>query len=130
MAVTTQPANVRETFSLIASDKVENTPVYRSNGEQVGTIQRVMIDKLSGKVAYAIMSFGGFMGIGEDYYPLPWNVLTYNESLGGYEVNVTEQQLKGAPHYGQHQSWDWSDRSKARQLNDYYGSPYDAPGLV
>ena len=130
MAVTTQPTNVRETSSLIASDKVENTPVYRSNGEQVGTIQRVMIDKLSGKVAYAIMSFGGFMGIGEDYYPLPWNVLTYNESLGGYEVNVTEQQLKGAPHYSQHQSWDWSDRSKARQLNDYYGSPYDAPDLV
>lgn len=130
MAVTTQPTNVRETSSLIASDKVENTPVYRSNGEQVGTIQRVMIDKLSGKVAYAIMSFGGFMGIGEDYYPLPWNVLTYNESSGGYEVNVTEQQLKGAPHYSQHQSWDWSDRSKARQLNDYYGSPYDAPDLV
>jgi sporulation protein YlmC with PRC-barrel domain len=130
MAVTTQPTNVRETSSLIASDKVENTPVYRSNGEQVGTIQRVMIDKLSGKVSYAVMSFGGFMGIGEDYYSLPWNVLTYNERLGGYEVNVTEQQLKGAPHYSQHQSWDWNDRSKARQLNDYYGSPYDAPGLV
>jgi sporulation protein YlmC with PRC-barrel domain len=130
MAVTTQPTNVRESSSLIASDKVENTPVYRSNGQQVGTIQRVMIDKLSGKVAYAVMSFGGFMGIGEDYYPLPWNVLTYNERLGGYEVNLTEQQLKGAPHYSQHQSWDWSDRSKARQLNDYYGSPYDAPGLV
>ena len=120
MAVTTQPTNVRETTSLIASDKVESTPIYRSNGDQVGTIQRLMIDKLSGKVAYAVMSFGGFMGIGEDYYPLPWNVLTYNERLGGYEVNLTEQQLKGAPHYGQHQNWDWNDQSKARQLNDYY----------
>ncbi len=129
MAVTTQPTNVRETSSLIASDKVENTPVYRSNGEQVGTIQRVMIDKLSGKVAYAVMSFGGFMGIGEDYYPLPWNVLTYNERLGGYEVNLTEQQLKGAPHYSQHQSWDWSDRSRTKQLDTYYGS-YEKPGLV
>jgi PRC-barrel domain len=123
MAVTSQPTNVRETSSLIASDKVENTPVYRSNGEQVGTIQRVMIDKLSGKVAYAVMSFGGFMGIGEDYYPLPWSVLTYNERLGGYEVNLTEQQLKGAPHYSQHQSWDWNDRSRTRQLDTYYGSP-------
>jgi len=56
---TTQRTDVRETHSLIASDKVESTPVYRSNGEQVGTIQRVMIDKLSGKVAYAVMSFGG-----------------------------------------------------------------------
>jgi sporulation protein YlmC with PRC-barrel domain len=123
MAVTSQPTNVRETSSLIASDKVENTPVYRSNGEQVGTIQRVMIDKLSGKVAYAVMSFGGFMGIGEDYYPLPWSVLTYNERLGGYEANLTEQQLKGAPHYSQHQSWDWNDRSRTRQLDTYYGSP-------
>ena len=123
MATATQPTNVRETFSLIGSDKVESTPVYRSNGEQVGTIQRVMIDKFSGKVAYAVMSFGGFMGIGEDYYPLPWNVLTYNERLGGYEVNLTEQQLKGAPHYGQHQSWDWSDRSRAKQLDTYYGTP-------
>ena len=70
----------RETANLIGSDKVQGTPVYRSNGERVGTIDRVMIDKLSGKVAYAVMSFGGFMGIGEDYYPLPWSLLTYNES--------------------------------------------------
>ncbi len=76
------------------------------------------------------MSFGGFMGIGEDYYPLPWNVLTYNERLGGYEVNLTEQQLKGAPHYSQHQSWDWSDRSRTKQLDTYYGAPYEKPGLV
>src|SRR4051794_3459616 len=58
----------RETFGLIGSDKVEGTEVYRSNGDRVGTIERVMIDKLSGKVAYAVMSFGGFLGIGDDYY--------------------------------------------------------------
>jgi hypothetical protein len=86
----------RETANLIGSDKVQGTPVYRSNGERVGTIERVMIDKLSGKVAYAVMSFGGFMGIGEDYYPLPWSLLAYNERPDGYEVNVSEQQLKGA----------------------------------
>jgi len=57
----------RETVTLIGSDKVEGTPVYRPNGERVGTIQRVMIDKIGGQVAYAVMSFGGFMGIGEDY---------------------------------------------------------------
>ena len=96
--------NRQETASLIASDKVEGTPVYRSNGDQVGTIEHVMIEKVGGKVAYAVMSFGGFLGIGEDYYPLPWHVLTYNERLGGYEVNLTEQQLKGAPHYGQHET--------------------------
>jgi sporulation protein YlmC with PRC-barrel domain len=80
--------NTRETHSLIASDKVEGTAVYRPSGEQIGEIDRVMIDKRSGKVSFAVMSFGGFLGIGEDYYPLPWSALTYNERLGGYEVNV------------------------------------------
>lgn len=120
MSMSTQRTDVRETSSLIASDKVESTPVYRSNGEQVGKIQRVMIDKLSGKVAYAVMSFGGFLGMGEDYYPLPWSVLTYNERLGGYEVNLTDQQLKGAPKYGKSESWNWDDRSRTRQLDTYY----------
>jgi PRC-barrel domain len=108
----------RETHSLIGSDKVEGTAVYRSNGEKVGSIARVMIDKLSGKVAYAVMSFGGFMGIGEDYYPLPWKLLTYNPRLEGYEVNIGEQQLKGAPKYGIHDKWDWNTRGQA--IDDYY----------
>jgi hypothetical protein len=110
----------RETANLIGSDKVQGTPVYRSNGERIGTIERVMIDKLSGKVAYAVMSFGGFMGIGEDYYPLPWSLLAYNERLDGYEVNVSEQQLKGAPKYSRHETWDWSDRARDRKVSAYY----------
>jgi hypothetical protein len=115
----------RETAGLIGSDKVEGTPVYRSNGDRVGQIERVMIDKLNGKVAYAVMSFGGFMGIGEDYYPLPWSLLTYNPRLEGYEVNIGEQQLKGAPKYSKHESWDWSDRARGQKVYDYYGvAPY------
>ena len=87
MATTTQakPLERRETSNLIGSDKVEGTPVCRPDGERVGQIERIMIDKLSGKVAYAVMSCGGFLGMGEDYYPLPWSVLKYNPTLGGYE---------------------------------------------
>ena len=96
MATSTQTRTVdqRETSNLIGSDKVEGTPVYRLNGDNIGQIERVMIDKISGKVASAVMSFGGFLGIGEDYYPMPWSVLTYNPTLGGYEVEITDQQLK------------------------------------
>ena len=84
-----------------------------------------MIDKISGKVAYAVMSFGGFLGIGEDYYPLPWSLLTYNPRLEGYEVNVGEEQLKGAPKYTKHENWDWSDRARGQRVFDYYGvAPY------
>ena len=123
MATRTQerPLDKRETSNLIASDKVEGTPVYRLNGDNIGQIERVMIDKISGKVAYAVMSFGGFLGIGGDYYPLPWSVLTYNPTLGGYEVEITDQQLKGAPKYSRHESWDWSDRQRTQKLTDYYG---------
>jgi hypothetical protein len=126
MAATTEEnLDRRETANLIGSDKVEGTPVYRSNGERAGTIERVMIDKMTGKVAYAVMSFGGFLGIGEDYYPLPWSLLTYNPRLGGYEINVSAQQLQDAPRYSKHESWDWSDRGRDQSVSDYYGvGPY------
>jgi hypothetical protein len=120
---TASTLETRETSSLIGSDKVEGTAVYRSNGDKVGSIERIMIDKRSGKVAYAVMSFGGFLGIGHDHYPLPWSLLTYNPKLEGYEVNVSEQQLKGAPKYSQHENWDWSDRARERKVYDYYGAP-------
>jgi hypothetical protein len=115
--------NRRETVSLIGSDKVEGTPVYGGDDNEIGTIQRVMIDKTSGKVAYAVMSFGGFLGMGEDYYPMPWESLKYDVALAGYRVGVTEDQLKGAPRYNRDTDWDWTDRSRDRAINDYYGMP-------
>jgi PRC-barrel domain len=114
----TLDTSTRETHALIGSDKVQGTAVYRSNGEKIGTIERMMIDKISGQVAYAVMSFGGFMGIGQDYYPLPWNALTYNPQLEGYEVNISEEQLKGAPKYSSHETWDWKDRGQS--IDDYW----------
>jgi hypothetical protein len=116
--------SVRETRDLIASDKVEGTNVYRSNGDRVGHIERIMIDKRSGKAAYAVMNFGGFLGIGEDSYPLPWSVLTYNTKLGGYEVNVTDEQLKGAPHYRRDEAfWDKADANRDSAIYGYWGAP-------
>ena len=84
----------RETVSLIGSDKVDGTAVYGADDRKIGSVQRVMIDKIGGKVAYAVISFGGFLGMGEDYYPLPWSNLKYDTNLGGYRVGVTEDQLK------------------------------------
>jgi hypothetical protein len=78
-----------------------------------------MIDKISGKVAYAVISFGGFMGIGEDYYPLPWCNLKYDTQFGGYRLNVTEDQLKGAPKFTRFTDWDWSDRANDRRVYAY-----------
>lgn len=115
----------RETANLIGSDKVQDTPVYRSNGERVGKIERVMIDKLSGKVAYAVMSFGGFMGLGEEYYTLPWGVLKYNTVLDAYELNLTEDQLRGAPRRSAEGRDASFDRDWEEHVHRYYNAtPY------
>ena len=113
----------RETADLIGSDKVEGTTVYDAKGEKMGSIARVMIEKRSGQVAYAVLSFGGFLGIGSDYYPIPWASLNYDTSLGGYRTNITEQQLQGAPKYAG-DSWDWQDYERRRNVYDYYNTPW------
>jgi hypothetical protein len=114
----------RETSQLIASDKVEDTPVYNARSEKLGSIERVMIDKRSGQVVYAIMSFGGFLGIGEKYHPLPWGVLKYDTDKGGYLVNLDRRQLEGAPTIDRETEFDWADRNWGRRVHDYYGMPY------
>ena len=108
---------------LIESDRVEGTTVYDPNGANIGSIKRLMIEKISGKVAYAVMSFGGFLGIGEEEHAIPWNKLNYDTSLGGYRLDITEQQLQGAPKYAGN-SWDWEDRERGRKVYEYYGMPY------
>jgi hypothetical protein len=84
--MTTTVDSQRETASLIGSDKVEGTAVYGADDRKIETVQRAMIDKISGKVAYAVISFGGFLGMGEDYYPMPWASLKYDTNLGGYRT--------------------------------------------
>lgn len=116
----------RETIGLIGSDKVEGTAVYGSDGKKIGSIERVMIEKVGGKVSYAVLGFGGFLGIGDDHYPLPWQSLTYNPELGGYQVAITNDQLTGAPHYARDDDWNWDDRTRTRTVNDYYGVPFAA----
>lgn len=108
----------------IPSDRVEGTPVIRPNGDRIGTIKRVMIEKTSGRVHYAVMSFGGFLGIGHDYYPIPWPLLTYNEEAGGYELDISEEMLRNAPK----EAVDFGFRNEmGHSYYGYYGAV--PPGL-
>jgi PRC-barrel domain protein len=114
----------RETMELIGSDKVEGTSVYNAKDEKLGTIERVMIDKISGHVAYAVMSFGGFLGIGDRHHPLPWAVLRYDPDKGGYIVNLDRETLEGAPTVAAGDTrFDWNDRAWNRRVHDYYKTP-------
>lgn len=112
-----------ETRKLIAADKVEGTTVRNRAGEKLGSIENVMIDKLTGKVAYAVMSFGGFLGIGDRHHPLPWSMLTYDTGKGGYVVNLDKKTLEGAPTYGEKERVNWEDEAWGRKVHDYYGVP-------
>ena len=106
--------------TLIASDRVEGTAVYGSDGNHIGQIERVMIDKLSGQASYAVLSFGGFLGIGHDHYPLPWNALKYDTAREGYVVPITEKTLEKAPRYGASQEFDWGHRENVDRIRQHY----------
>lgn len=113
----------RETNNLIGSDKVEGTAVYGADDSKIGSIERVMIDKVSGRVSYAVLGFGGFLGLGHDHYPLSWQSLKYDTRLGGYVTGLTEQQLRGAPKYSDGSEWNWGDVAQNQAVNAYYGVP-------
>jgi hypothetical protein len=110
-----------ETDRLIASNKVEGTAVYNRRGERLGTVYNFMVDKRSGQVAYAVMSFGGFLGMGGSYHPLPWRALTYDTGKGGYVVDLDKQRLQGAPSYAESETPNWGDPAYGRRIDDYYG---------
>ncbi len=113
---------------LISSDDVQGTNVYGPGDSAIGEIDHLMIDKSSGRVTYAIMSFGGFLGLGHSHYPVPWSALKYDTALGGYRTGITEQQLRDAPEFTDDA---WQDRRWETATHDHYGArPYWAqPGI-
>jgi hypothetical protein len=117
-----QDPYVKDTASLIASDKVEGTAVYGADGKRIGSVARLLLEKRGGRVAYAVLSFGGFLGIGDDYYPLPWEKLRYDEQLDGYRIDLTKDQITGAPRYNDLEDETWY-RANDRTVYDYYGVP-------
>lgn len=110
------------TSDMVSSADVNGTEVYSPTGDHLGEIDHLMIDKTSGQIAYAVMTFGGFLGLGEGHHPVPWKKLRYDVNLGGFVTDITHEQLTGAP------SWSetWVDDPTYRERSySYYGvSPY------
>ena len=105
---------------LVSSSNVNGTDVYSNTGTHIGSIDHLMIDKESGKVAYAVMGFGGFLGLGEEHYSVPWQKLNYDTQKSGFVTDITEEQVKGAP--DRHDSW-FDDREWERRTHEHYGVP-------
>jgi len=111
-----------EALGIISASKVNGTKVYNKAGEALGSIYDLMLDKQSGHVAYAVMSFGGFLGIGEKFHPLPWDQLTYSTAYDGYVVNLDKRVLENAPSFGTADIPDWSSPTYRTGIDDYYHS--------
>ena len=112
-----------ETLDLIAANKVEGTAVYDRDGEKLGTIDTLMIDKRTGQVDYAVLSFGGLFGLGTSNYPLPWDMLDYDEDEGGYVVDLDKEALEGAPRYAAGEEPVY-DRAYGERIHSHYGVDY------
>ncbi|MES2718057.1 MAG: PRC-barrel domain-containing protein [Pseudomonadota bacterium] len=111
------------TDDVIASDRVEGTDVYSTTGDKLGSIDGLMINKQSGQVRYAVLEFGGFLGIGTDRYPLPWSMLKYDTTLEGYVVPLDKDKLDKAPRYNADDSPAYTDEY-GRRVSSYYGIDY------
>ena len=115
-------ATAHPNHQLISSEDVEGVNVYDMTGKKIGEIDHLMIDKVSGRVTYAVMSFGGFLGLGHSHYPIPWAALKYDAKQGGYVTGITEKQLKDAPAFSDD---SWSDRNWETQTYRHYNvTPY------
>jgi len=111
-----QPAAVHP---VIESDRVEGTAVFDPHGTQIGTIRRLLIEKVSGRVLYVDVTFGGFLGLGVHHHTIPWDKLSYDKELEGYRTDVTESQVQGAPaFYGDDRVWP--DRRREQEMRDYW----------
>jgi len=107
--------------AMISSDKVEGTKVYNTAGETLGSIDCLMIDKHSGTVRYAVLEFGGFLGMNTDRYPLPWNQLHYDKKQDGYVVPLDKARLEDAPRYA-HDNTPPYTSDYTGSVDRYYGT--------
>lgn len=113
-------ADAGVTHETIRASRVKVTALYNAAGEHLGHIEDIVIGKRDGRVKYAIMSFGGFLGIGEELHPLPWDILEYDPAKHGYVVPVSREQLAGAPRYTPDSEPDWQDETFHRSIDGYY----------
>jgi sporulation protein YlmC with PRC-barrel domain len=110
----------RSDNDLISADRVAGTNIYDEAGERLGEVHSIMIDKVSGEVAYVMISFGGILGFGEKYHPLPWDMLAYDTQIDGYRVDIDRAELEGAPAYDSDELAGF-DTSRGDDVDRFYG---------
>jgi sporulation protein YlmC with PRC-barrel domain len=110
------------THPLIESNHIEGTAVYDANGKRIGKIRRLVIEKVSGHVVYAVTAFGSFLGLEAEIHTIPWEQLHYDAALGGYKTNITKDRLRSAPEFSRHDE-NLLSHYQRKELNEYYRIP-------
>ncbi|WP_235973878.1 PRC-barrel domain-containing protein [Parasphingopyxis marina] len=114
-----------KTHALISSNRVEGTAVYGREDNHIGSVKELLIEKRGGQVQDVIVSVGGFLGLGSDLHSLPWSKLDYDVDLGGYKLDVTEEELKNAPRFAENDAERPYDRDYQTSVYEYWTvTPY------
>ncbi|MFZ1829515.1 MAG: PRC-barrel domain-containing protein [Candidatus Competibacteraceae bacterium] len=100
--------------------------VYNQKEEDLGSIKEIMLDTNNGNVCYAVLSSGGFLGMGEKLFAVPWSALTLDTQNKRFMLNVELDRLKNAPGFDKDQWPDMADASWAQNIHSYYETPSDA----
>lgn len=112
-------ATAHPDHSLISSEDVHGTDVIGADEEVIGEIDHLLIEKTSGRVAYAVMSFGGILGLAHSHYPIPWSALKYDKTVAGYRTGITVDQLRNAPEFSDD---SWMDRDWETRAHQHFGA--------
>lgn len=113
-------ATAHPNHALISSEDVEGTKVFDKTGTKIGDVDHLIIDKISGRVIYVVVSFGGFLSLGHGHYPLPWEAFSYDTVLEGFRTDVSEQQVHDAPEFSDDA---WQSRDWERRVYEHYDVP-------
>jgi sporulation protein YlmC with PRC-barrel domain len=121
----TMPTPSGHTTAILAS-KVRGTPVYNGEGDKIGTVEDVVLDKMSNNIMFAVLGSGGVLGMGEKFRPIPWSILDYNSDKGGYVVPVSKDTLQNAPAYRMEDltSDDGEEAIRAEAYSYYHAEQY------
>ena len=110
---------------IMAADTLQGNKVINPQGENLGEIEHIMIDVLNGRVAYAVLSFGGLFGIGDKLFAIPWNALQLDTDNKCFVLSVSKEQMKKAEGFDKDHWPSMADQRWALGLHEFYGvSPY------
>ena len=120
------PAALKPKSRLVASTRLDGTPVLARDGHKLASVHSFILDKPTGRVRYAILSYGGFLGLGQKYHPVPWETLTYSSESDGYVLGIDKAMLEGSPSFRPDDAPVF-DEAYGERISTYYGTPSGSP---